>query len=236
MPDMKHKQPKSQESPLPQLDMPDLPGLPRNWDILLEVLRQRRYTSGDVHTCIGVSRKLLQDWDLLGILAKLYHGLGAGRGDERFGKWRLYSIFDIWTLAFYKRLRDEGIDSERLLGMKQPAESSHEFEGEAVQWWFYQALPSWVHRHPFWVHSDMHGTLAHTPIERKNQAIYFIRIAQIESESSDLFLTLNLIPLMDKVFALKGPLDMSPENAHGVVVRVDGVELRLEPLPKPHKD
>ena len=232
MPMWKRKKPSTQPS-LPQLEMPDLPGLPRNWDILLEVLRQRRYTSGDVHTCIGVSRKVLKDWDRAGILAKLYQGLGSGRGNERFGKWRLYSIFDIWTLAFYKRLRDEGIYIERLRGLKRKAESSPAFEGEAIEWWFYQALPSWVHRHPFWVHSDMQGTLAHTPIERKNLAIYFIRIAHIEPETTDLFLTLNLIPLMDKVFALKGPLELSLEKAKGVVVRIEGEELRLEPLPKP---
>jgi hypothetical protein len=230
---MKRKLPKSQEPSLPQLEMPDLPGLPRNWDILLEYLRQRRYTSGDVHACIGVSRKVLQDWDLLGILAKLYQGLGSGRGDERFGKWRLYSIFDIWTLAFYKRLRDEGIDSERLLGMKQQAESSSEFEGEAIQWWFYQALPSWVHRHPFWVHSNRQGSLAHTSIERKSLDIYFIRIAHIEPSKADLFLTLNLLPLMDKAMALSGPLELSVDKAKGVVIRVEGEELRLEPLPKP---
>ena len=56
----------------PQLEMPDLPGLPRNWDILLEHLRQRRYTSGDIEACIGVSRKVLMDWNRAGILALLY--------------------------------------------------------------------------------------------------------------------------------------------------------------------
>lgn len=90
-----------------QLEMPDIVGLPRNWDILIEYLRQRRYTSGDVETCIG-RRVALKDWDRAGILVQLYQGLGSGRGDERFGKWRLFSIFDIWNLAFYKRLRGCG--------------------------------------------------------------------------------------------------------------------------------
>jgi hypothetical protein len=139
---------------LPQLEMPDIVGLPRNWDILIEYLRQRRYTSGDVEACIGVSRKVLKDWDRGGILGKLYQGLGSGRGDERFGKWRLFSIFDIWNLAFYKRLREVGIDIERLRGVKK-ANPNEVFEGGVIQWWFYQALPSWIYRDPFWVHSDL---------------------------------------------------------------------------------
>lgn len=222
----------------PQLEMPALPGLPRNWDMLLEHLRQRRYTSGDVEACIGVSRKVLMDWNRAGILALLYQGLGSGRGDERFGKWRLFSIFDIWTLAFYKRLRDEGIYIERLRGLKRKASDSHTFEGEAVQWWFYQALPSWVYRQPFWVYSDLKGQLQHTRIERKNLAIYLIRIAHIEPETTDLFLTLNLIPLMDKAMQLKGALQLSVDKDKGLLVQVEGdpevgVEtLRLEPLPK----
>lgn len=216
-----------------EIEMPDLPGLPRNWDILMECLRQRRYTSGDVEACIGVSRKVLMDWNRAGILAQLYQGLGSGRGDERFGKWRLFCIFDIWTLAFYKRLRDEGIYIERLRSMKRKDEESRAFEGEAIQWWFYQALPSWVHRHPFWVHSDMQGRLMHTPIERKNAAIYLIRIAHIEPETTDLFLTLNLLPLMDTVLTLSGPLAISVDQSKGLIVQVEGETLHLEPLPKP---
>ena len=129
-----HKR-KIHEPSLPQLEMPDIVGLPRNWDILIEYLRQRRYTSGDVEACIGVSRKVLKDWDRGGILAQLYQGLGSGRGDERFGKWRLFSIFDIWNFAFYKRLREVGIDIERLRGVKK-ANPNEVFEGGAIQWWF----------------------------------------------------------------------------------------------------
>ncbi len=223
---------------LPQLEMPDLVGLPRNWDILIEYLRQRRYTSGDVESCIGVSRKVLKDWDGAGILAQLYQGLGSGRGDERFGKWRLFSIFDIWNLAFYKRLRDVGIDIERLRGVKK-ANPNEVFEGGAIQWWFYQALPSWIYRQPYWVHSDLQEDIGYTPIERKNLAIYFIRIAHIESMSGmsgDLFITVNLIPLMDKVMALRGPLQVTLENMKSLVVRVEGQELRLESLPKPERE
>ncbi|MBU6434612.1 MAG: hypothetical protein KJS98_14990 [Nitrospirae bacterium] len=174
------------------------------------------------------------DWVRAGILSQLFHGLGAGKGEERFGKWRLFSILDIWTLAFYKRLRDEGIYIERLRGLKHKAKNSEAFEGEAIQWWLYQALPSWIHRSPFWVHSDMRGSLVHTPIEQKNLAMYLIRIAHIEPETTDLFLTLNLIPLMDTVMTLSGPLQTTLDKTKGVVVRIEGQELRLEPLPKPN--
>ncbi len=216
-----------------QHEMPDLTVLPPNWSLFVELLRQRRFTSGDVHACVGVSRKVLMDWVRLGILSQLFHGLGSGKGEERFGKWRLFSIMDIWTLAFYKRLRDEGIYIERLRGLKHKAKNSEAFEGEAIQWWFYQALPSWIHRYPFWVHSDMQGSLAHTPVERKNPAIYFIRIAHIEPDTADLFLALNLIPLMDTVMTLSGPLQLSEAKPKGVMVRIEGQELLLEPLPKP---
>jgi hypothetical protein len=219
---------------LPQLEMPDIVGLPRNWDILIEYLRQRRYTSGDVEACIGVSRKVLLDWDRGGILAQLYQGLGSGRGDERFGKWRLFSIFDIWNLAFYKRLRDVGIDIERLRGVKK-ANPNEVFEGGAIQWWFYQALPSWIYRQPYWVHSDLQEDIGYTPIERNNLAVYFIRIGHIEPSTADLFVTVNLVPIMNKVIALSGPLQLTLDKTKGIAVRVDEQDLRLEPLPKPEE-
>jgi len=228
---MKHKKPQTPQIVLQHLEMPDVPALPPNWSLFVEMLRQRRFTSGDVDACIRVSRKVLMDWVRARILSQLFHGLGAGKGDERFGKWRLFSILDIWTLAFYKRLRDEGIYIERLRGLKQPAEEG--FDGEAVQWWFYQALAFWIYRQPFWVHTDMQGNLGYTAIERKNPAIYFIRIGHVEPDPADLFLTVNLIPLMDKVMTLSGPLQLSFDKTKKVVVRIEGQELRLEPLPKP---
>jgi len=219
---------------LPHLEMPDLDRLPPNWNLLIEYLRQRRYTSGDVEACIGVSRKVLKDWDRGGILAQLYQGLGSGRGDERFGKWRLFSIFDIWNLAFYKRLRDVGIDIARLRGVKK-ANPNEVFEGGAIQWWFYQALPSWIYRHPYWVHSDLKEDIGYSPIERKNLAIYLIRIGHIEPSTADLFVTVNLVPLMDKVMALNGPLQLTLDKTKGITVQVEEQELRLEPLPKPEE-
>lgn len=80
----------------------------------------------------------------------------------------------------------------------------------------------------------MQGSLQHTPIERKNEAIYLVRIAHIEPETTDLFLTLNLIPLMDTVMTLRGPLQLSLDKANGVTVKIEGQELRLEALPKPN--
>jgi DNA-binding transcriptional MerR regulator len=218
---------------LPELEMPDVRALPKNWSLFVEMLRQRRFTSGDVDACIGVSRKVLMDWVRAGILSRLFHGLGSGKGDERFGKWRLFSILDIWTLAFYKRLRDEGISIERLRGLKRKADIEEGFEGEVIQWWDYQALACWVYRQPFWVHTDLHGGLMHTPIERKTAAIYFIQIGHLEPETTDLFLTVNLIPLMDRVMALNGPLQLRLDATKGIIVRIEGHELRLEPLPKP---
>ncbi len=227
------KKRKGQALSIPQLKMPpDTVGLPRNWDILLECLRQRRYTSGEVDACIGVSRKVLKDWDRGGILARLYQGLGSGRGDERFGRWRLFSIFDIWNLAFYRRLRDVGIDIERLREVKK-ANPHDVFEGGAIQWWFYQALPYWIYREPFWVHTDLQEDVGHTPSERINAAIYMIRIGHIEPSKADLFVTVNLLPLMDKVTALRGPLQLTVDKTKGIVVRVEDRELTLEPLPNP---
>jgi len=230
---MVRKKPTTERISLPQLEMPDFQALPANWSLFVELLRQRRFTSGDVHECIGVSRKVLMDWVRAGIVSQLFHGLGGGKGEERFGKWRLFSILDIWTLAFYKRLRDEGIYIERLRELKHKAKNSEAFEGEAVQWWFYQALPSWIHRYPFWMHSDMRGSLGHTPIEQKSPAIYFIRIPHLEPETTDLFLAFNLIPLMDTVMTLSGPIQLAVDKAKGVTVWIEGQELRLEALPKP---
>ncbi|MEO8048715.1 MAG: hypothetical protein ABI684_15625 [Nitrospirota bacterium] len=227
--------PTTQQPSRLQLEMLELSALPPNWSLFVKMLRQRRFTSGEVHACIGVSRKVLMDWMRAGILSQLFHGLGAGKGEERFGKWRLFSILDIWTLAFYKRLRDEGIFIERLRGLKHKAKHSEAFEGEAIQWWLYQALAHWVHRQPFWVHTDMRGFLSSTPIERKNPAIYLIRIAHLEPDTTDLFLTLNLIPLMDKAMTLSGPMELSIDKAKQIVARLEGQELCLEPLPKPDR-
>jgi hypothetical protein len=79
----------------------------------------------------------------------------------------------------------------------------------------------------------MRGLLSSTPIERKNQAMYLIRIGHIEPETTDLFLTLNLLPIMDRVLTLSGPLELRVEKSKGLVVRVEGEALPLEPLPKP---
>ena len=81
----------------------------------------------------------------------------------------------------------------------------------------------------------MRGFLSSTSIERKNQAIYLIRIAHLEPDTTDLFLTLNLIPLMDTAMTLSGPLELSIVKAKQVVVRLEGEELHLEPLPKPDR-
>ena len=81
----------------------------------------------------------------------------------------------------------------------------------------------------------MRGSLASSPVERKNQAIYLIRIAQLEPDTTDLFLALNLIPLMDTAMTLSGPLELSIVKAKQIVVRLEGQELRLEPLPKPDR-
>ena len=75
--------------------------------------------------------------------------------------------------------------------------------------------------------------LFRSPIERKNPAIYLIRIAHLEPDTTDLFLTLNLIPLMDKAMTLSGPMELSIDKAKQIVARLEGQELRLEPLPKP---
>jgi hypothetical protein len=119
--------------------------------------------------------------------------------------------------------------------LKRKADIDEGFEGDVIQWWFYQALACWVYRQPFWVHTDMHGGLMHTPIERKTAAIYLIQIGHIEPEATDLFLTVNLIPLMDTVMALSGPLQLKLDEAKGILVRIEGQELRLEPLPRPDR-
>ena len=85
------------------------------------------------------------------------------------------------------------------------------------------------------MHSDLKEDIGYTPIERKNLAIYLIRIGHIEPSTADLFITVNLVPLMDKVMALTGPLQLTLDKTKGVTVRVEEQELRLEPLPKPEE-
>ena len=85
----------SHEPSSPQLEMPDIVGLPRNWDILIEYLRQRRYTSGDVEACIGVSRKVLKDWDRGGIWLNSIRALDQveAMSDSESGDSFLFSTF-----------------------------------------------------------------------------------------------------------------------------------------------
>ncbi len=48
-------------------------------------------------------------------------------------------------------------------------------------------------------------------------------------------MTVNLLPLMDRVMALNGPLHLTLDKTKGITVQVEGEELRLEPLPKPEE-
>ena len=73
---------------------------------------------------------------------------------------------------------------------------------------------------------------AYTSIRRKTAAIYFVRIAHVESMGRGPLITVNLIPLMDKVMALNGLLQLhlgQNKRHHGRV----GEELQFEPLQKP---
>jgi hypothetical protein len=41
---------------------------------------------------------------------------------------------------------------------------------------------------------------------------------------------------MDRVMALDGPLHLAVDKSRGLVIRVEGKELGLEPLPKPEEE
>ena len=114
--------------------------------------------------------------------------------DERFGKWRLFPFFDIWNLAFYKRppgwqeLISPGCEGEER-GTRMRC-----LRGGLIQWWFIKLFPPGSIA-SLLGHSDLERGYHHTSIERKNAAVYFVRIAHIESRAADLFITGEPVPL-----------------------------------------
>jgi len=215
--------------------LPPYPKLGRrlsHWKTLVDELLQRRFTSGDVEQCIGLSRKVLRDWDHLGLLKGLYRGLGTGTGDERHGRWRLFSVFDIWTLAFLKRLRDEGIHIERLRAIKDDPEGTTGLNDEVVPFLFYEALPYWVHRSPFWVSSDLRGHVTYGPAWQWKGQYYNVGLLYSETEDRDLFLSVNLVKRMDAIFSLSRPAFEMVAQKDRLEFKVEGKRIVLEALPE----
>jgi DNA-binding transcriptional MerR regulator len=215
--------------------LPDYSKLGRqfpHWKTLVDEFLQRRFTSGDVKQCTGLSRKVLMDWDALGLLKGLYRGLGTGTGDERHGRWRLFSVFDIWTLALLKRLRDEGIHIERLRAIKDDPEGTTGLSDEVLPLLLYEALPYWVHRSPFWVSSDLRGHVTYGPAWQWKGHYYNVGLLYSETEERDLFLSVNLVKRMDVILALsRAPLEMVAQKTH-LEFKVEGKWVALEAVPE----
>lgn len=220
--------------------LPPYPKLVRrysHWKTLVDELLQRRFTSGDVDQCIALSRKVLRDWDNLGLLKGLYRGLGTGTGDERHGRWRLFSVFDIWTLALLKRLRDEGIHIERLRTIKEDPEGTTGLSGDVVPLLLYEALPYWVHRSPFWVSSDLRGHVSYGPAWQWKGHYYNVGLLYSETEDRDLFLSVNLVKRMDAIFSLSRPALEMLAQKDGLEFKIEGKRIALEALPETdHED
>ncbi|TKB85281.1 MAG: hypothetical protein E8D44_05220 [Nitrospira sp.] len=208
-----------------------------HWKTLVDEFLQRRFTSGDVEQCTGLSRKVLMDWDALGLLKGLYRGLGTGTGDERHGRWRLFSVFDIWTLALLKRLRDEGIHIERLRTIKEDPEGTTGLSDEVVPLLLYEALPYWVHRSPFWVSSDLRGHVSYGPAWQWKGHYYNVGLLYSETEDRDLFLSVNLVKRMDAIFALSRPALEMVAQKDCLEFKIEGKRIALEALPETgHED
>jgi DNA-binding transcriptional MerR regulator len=215
--------------------LPPYPKLGRrlaHWKTLVEELLQRRFTSGDVEQCIGLSRKVLRDWDHLGLLKGLYRGLGTGTGDERHGRWRLFSVFDIWTLALLKQLRDEGIHIERLRAIKDDQEGTTGLSDEVVPFLLYEALPYWVYRSPFWVSSDLRGHVTYGPAWQWKGHYYNVGLLYSEREDRDLFLSINLVKRMDAIFSLSRPAFEMVSQKDRLEFKIEGKRIVLEALPE----
>lgn len=217
------------------LALPDYSKLERrcpHWKTLVDEFLQRRFTSGDVEQSTGLSRKVLMDWDALGLLKGLYRGLGTGTGDERHGRWRLFSVFDIWILALLKRLRDEGIHIEQLRALKDDSEGATGLSDEVVPFLFYEALPYWVHRAPFWISTDLQGHVTYGPAWHWKGHYYNVGLLYSETEDRDLFLSVNLVKRMDSIFSLSRPaLEMVVHKTH-LEFKVDGKRIALEAVPE----
>ncbi len=172
------------------------------------------------------------DWDALGLLKGLYRGLGTGTGDERHGRWRLFSVFDIWTLGLLKRLRDEGIHIERLRALKDDPEGTTGLSDEVVPLLLYEALPYWVYRSPFWVSSDLRGHVTYGPAWQWKGHYYNVALLYSKTEERDLFLSVNLVKRMDSIFSLSRPaLEIVAHKTH-LEFKVEGKRILLEALPE----
>lgn len=206
------------------------------WKRLIDELIQRRFTSGEVDQCTGLSRKVLMDWDHLGLLEGLYRGLGVRTGDERHGRWRMFSVFDIWTLAFLKRLRDEGIYIERLRHLKDDPKGSMGLNDKVVPLLYYEALPHWVYREDFWLHGDRREYVSYGPAWHVSGNLYNAGLSYQLTDERDLFLSANLSTRMDTILRLpRSDLEMVDHHDH-LVFSVNGQRIMLESLPETDED
>ncbi len=241
------------------LDFPDFYGeLARHhphWKTLVDKLAEPVYTSGHVKTVTGVTRKVLHDWDKSDILYTFRRGLLVSRKEREDIGWKLYSVYDMWTLAVFKSLRDWGTWLERFRPTPgKPRPTTAGFHGLSVPDMLYKATCYWVYRIPAYLSlgETFVGITTAKRVRKGGRGWGDWKFEFYNDPRHTQFHVVSLLPLMDTVASTLSrpdfrmsftPLDVLQERsqqAHQLVRSqewdshvkfvVDGKTLALEPL------
>lgn len=231
------------------LDVPEHYGRLRrdlpNWARLVDKLEERVFTSGDVAKVTGVTRRMLHEWDRLEILYTLYRGTAFPRKQREAAGWKLYSIYDMWTLAVFQNLRDWGTwlaKLRRVRGkprpdtpvelMKKPfGGSSGWFYGHTVPELLYRATFYWVYRHPVYLFIG-ENFVGFAPAERQGKdrrpnGSPWWKVDFYDDPTKKQFHVIRLLPLMDKVTTTLSRADFKI-----FVTPIEELEARAQAAPK----
>lgn len=226
-----------------------------NWKMLVDKLAEPVHTSGQVQKVTGVTRKVLHDWAKSDILYTFHRGGPIPRKESEEEGWKLYSVYDMWTLAIFKNLRDWGAWLEKLRPKKgKPAPAAGCLYGRSVPEMLYKATCYWVYRIPVYLSfgEDFVGINTAERVKKGGQGWGDWKFEFYDDPRQKQFYVVSLLPLMDNVASTLSrpdfemfytPLDVLADRfqqAHKSVLpemwdihvqfRVDGKPLELEPL------
>jgi hypothetical protein len=234
-------------SPLPGQSSKRTP----NWEILASRLSMPKFTSGDIESVIGVSRKNITDWEK----GEIFHRIGREPGRKsKETKWRLFSFYDLWMLSVLKHLRDWGTWLEKLRATHDKGQSTSAWRLEhSLPEFLGQATLYWVYRNPAFLMVGEHF-VSLCPAVRSGVRLpngrHDWKAEFPDDPTKKQFHVIRLLPLMDHVASCLSrpdfkiiftPLEILEENALKSAVSsdvwerpiqfiIDGKQLQLEDL------
>lgn len=201
-----------------------------NWKMLVDKLSEPTHTSGDVLEVTGITRKILHDWDKGGILYTLHRGMAVPRKDRDEDGWKLYSIYDMWTLAVFKNLRDWGTWLDKMRPSHgKPAPVSGWLYGHSVPELLYKATCYWVYRIPVYLSfgENWVGINTGKRVKKGGYGWGDWIFEFYDDPRNGQFHVVSLLPLMDKVAST-----LSRSDFKMIFTPLDVLAQRFQQAPK----